>query len=65
MKPYVFKSVWIGALAVALLVTAPAKASETETDAATDSDTAYTDEACIECHRTGSEESDLHMDVEA
>ncbi len=59
MKPYSVKSIWAGALAVALLVASPAKASETE------GDTEYTDEACIECHRTGSEESDLHMDVDA
>ncbi len=59
MKPYVLKSVWAGALAVALLAAIPATASENE------GEMAYTDEACIECHRTGSEESDLHMDVDA
>lgn len=32
-------------------------------DAATESE--YDDEACIECHQTGSDESELHIDVDA
>jgi hypothetical protein len=31
---------------------------------AAESDTGYTEEDCIQCHRTGSDESDLHMSVD-
>ncbi len=48
-------------LLLALAAGAPSGASEAEEPA--EGETAYTDADCIECHRTGSEESDLHMDV--
>ena len=59
MNPYRYYrflgwSMLIALLAFPLVGTA---ASETEGD--------YTDAACIECHRTGSDESDRHIDVDA
>lgn len=64
MNRYLFKSIYTYAMVISMVITmamaghARASASETETA------TAYTPEDCMECHRTGSEESGLHMSVE-
>ena len=44
---------------IVMLMIGPVLASTAETE----TETAYTSEDCIECHRTGSEESELHMSV--
>ncbi|MEN8751448.1 MAG: hypothetical protein AB1Z18_01620 [Desulfobacterales bacterium] len=58
MNRYLCQSILGCTLVITLLVVGPIRASEVET--ATD----YTDEACIECHRMGSEESDRHINVD-
>lgn len=62
MNRYLFKSIYSFAMvipvAITMLITGHARASVTETA------TAYTLEDCIECHRTGSEESGLHISIE-
>lgn len=47
---------------ITLLMAGHVRASETETE--TEAATAYTPGDCIECHRTGSDESGLHISVE-
>ena len=63
MNRYLFKSIYRCAMVIpmvmVMLMVGHARASETETA------TAYTPEDCIECHRTGSEESELQMSVQA
>jgi hypothetical protein len=65
MKRNLFKSIskfsMVIPTVIIMLMAGHALASETEPDAAA----AYTPEECIECHRTGSEESGLQISVEA
>ena len=62
MNRYLLKSIYshlmVISIIIAVLTVGHAHASETETE------TAYTPEDCIECHRTGSEESGLHISIE-
>jgi hypothetical protein len=58
MNRYLCQSILGSALVITLLMVGPIRASDVET--ATD----YTAEACIECHRMGSEESDRHINVD-
>ena len=62
MNRYLFKSIYrctmVIPMVIVMLMVGHARASETETA------TAYTPEDCIECHQTGSEESELQMSVE-
>jgi hypothetical protein len=62
MNRYLFKFIcgytMVIPMVITVLIAGYARASETK--AATD----YTPEDCIECHRTGSEESGLHISVE-
>lgn len=57
MNRYATTSRILSALFLTLMVASlPAWAAET--------DAGYTEEDCIQCHRTGSEESDLHISIE-
>lgn len=65
MNRYLIKSLsdcaMVIPMVIVMLMVGHARASESETETAA----AYTPEDCIECHRTGSEESDLQISVEA
>lgn len=73
MNRYLFTSIYNYAMVipmvVIMLMAGHARASEAETETASETETetaaAYTPEDCIECHRTGSEESELQMSVKA
>jgi hypothetical protein len=62
MNRYLFKFIcgytMVIPMVITVLIAGHARASETKVA------TAYTPEDCIECHRTGSEESGLHISVE-
>ena len=62
MNRYLLKSIYNRLMVILIvgimLLVGHARASETETD------TAYTSEDCIECHRTGSEKSRLQISVD-
>jgi hypothetical protein len=50
-------------MVIIMLMVGHTRASETESE--TDITSAYTPEDCIECHRTGSDESELQISIEA
>ncbi len=56
---HMLRSAAAAAAVVVLMLAGPAGLSAAE------SDTEYTTDDCIACHQTGSEDSDLHMSVEA
>ncbi len=62
MNRNISKTVHLYLLSLLLLTALPADASQSEIRPETES--VYTQEECIECHRSGSEESELQISVE-